>query len=70
MQDMAIDKLIDKTKSLFKLVVLASRRAQELAQDSNKLVESQSGAKIASVALQEIIEGKISYKVKESKEKK
>jgi DNA-directed RNA polymerase omega subunit len=70
MQDMAIDKLIDKTKSLFKLVVLASRRAQELAADSNKLVESPSGAKIASVALQEIIEGKITYKAKEPKEKK
>jgi DNA-directed RNA polymerase omega subunit len=70
MQTLAIDKLTDRTKSLFKLVVLASRRAQELAQESGKLIESYSGAKIASIALQEIMDGKISYKIKEPKEKK
>ena len=67
MQDMAIDKLIAKTGSIYKLVILASRRAQELSGDSAKLVESPSGAKISSIALQEIMEGKISYKVKEKK---
>jgi DNA-directed RNA polymerase omega subunit len=67
MQDMSIDKLINKTGSIFKLVVLASRRAQELCADGAKLVDSPSSAKVASIVLQEIIEGKISYKIKEKK---
>jgi DNA-directed RNA polymerase omega subunit len=67
MLDMAIDKLIDKTGSLYKLVILASRRAQELSADASKLVNSPSSSKVASIALQEIIEGKISYKIKEKK---
>ena len=67
MQDMAIDKLVGKIGSLYKLVVLASRRAQELSAEGAKLVEAPSGTKVASIALQEIIEGKISYKIKEKK---
>ncbi len=67
MQDIAIDKLIAKTGSIFKLVVLASRRAQELSAEGARLVEIPIGTKVATIALQEIIEGKISYKIKEKK---
>lgn len=67
MQNMAIDKLIDKTGSIYKLVVLASRRAQELSADGAKLVEVPAGTKVATIALQEIMEGKVSYKIKEKK---
>jgi DNA-directed RNA polymerase omega subunit len=67
MLDMSIDKLIGKTGSIYKLVVLASRRALELSADASKLVDSPLGSKVASIALQEIVEGKISYKIKEKK---
>jgi DNA-directed RNA polymerase omega subunit len=58
---------MDKTGSIYKLVVLASRRAQELAADGAKLVDVPGGTKVALIALQEILEGKISYKIKEKK---
>jgi len=68
MQEMAIDQLMNKTGSIYKLVVLASRRALELSDNANaKLIETESGAKPADIALREILEGKISYKIKEGK---
>ncbi len=65
MQEAAIDQLINKTGSIYKLVVLASRRALELSDNAGaKLVETEASAKPAEVALKEIIEGKISWKIK------
>ncbi len=67
MQDVPIDKLIEKTGSAYKLVILAARRAIELNEGAAKLVETDSDVKSASVALKEIAEGKITYKAKEVK---
>lgn len=67
MQDIPIDKLIDRTGSIYKLVVLASRRALELIGDAAKLVETSPDTKPGSIALKEIIEGKVTYKIKEKK---
>jgi len=67
MQDVAIDKLLDKTGSIYKLVVLASRRAIELNEGAARLVDAPPDAKPTGVALKEILEGKISYKLKEEK---
>jgi DNA-directed RNA polymerase omega subunit len=68
MQDLPIDKLWEKTGSMYKLIVLASKRALELSDNgATKLVEISSIAKVPSIALQEILEGKISYKIKEGK---
>ena len=67
MQAPAIDKLMDKTKSIYKLVILASRRTIELADGGQKLVNMPADAKPSDIALEEIIEGKISYKEKEAK---
>ena len=67
MQQPAIDKLLDKIQSIYKLVILAARRTIELADGGQKLVEMRADAKPANIALQEIIEGKITYKVKEEK---
>jgi len=58
-------KLIkEKQGSIYKLVVLASRRALELGAGSQKLVDTPANAKLTTVALKEIVEGKVSYKIK------
>jgi len=69
MQDknMAIDSLINKTGSLYKLVMLTSLRAIELSDGAPNLVGEKAEAKPVNVALKEIMEGKISYRVKEKK---
>jgi len=65
MQSPAIDKLLDKTHSIYKLVIIASRRTIELADGAQKLVDSPVDTKPANVAMKEIMEDKISYKVRE-----
>jgi len=69
MRDMPIDALIDKTGSIYKLVVLASRRAIELGEGAAKLVDMPKDAKVSDIALKEILDGKISFKIKEEKRK-
>ncbi len=60
--DIPIDLLINKVGSLYKLVVLASRRAIELGEGAAKLVDVAKDVRPFSVALKEILEGKITYK--------
>ena len=50
--------------SIYKLVIAASRRALELGAGSAKLVDAASNAKLTSIALKEIKEHKIGYKLK------
>ncbi|HOX09973.1 MAG TPA: DNA-directed RNA polymerase subunit omega [Candidatus Omnitrophota bacterium] len=57
------EELLDKTNSIYKLVILASKRALELNEGSPKLVETES-KKVSTVALEEIKSGKISMKEK------
>jgi DNA-directed RNA polymerase omega subunit len=66
---MALEKLLDKTEgSVYKLVVLASRRALELAEGQPKLVEGTSSAtKPSIIALQEIEASKLLAKGKNAK---
>jgi DNA-directed RNA polymerase omega subunit len=66
---MALEKLLDKTEgSVYKLVVLASRRALELAEGQPKLVEGSGVAtKPSIVALQEIQASKLLAKGKDAK---
>jgi len=60
----SIENLLDKTdNSIYKLVILASKRALELNEGSPKLVETDS-KKISAIALEEIREGKICMKGK------
>lgn len=59
--DISIEKLFDKTHSIYKLVILASRRALELNEGAARLIESDTD-KVSLLALQEIAEEKISYK--------
>lgn len=70
MKNIGIDKLMNSTNSIYKLAILAAKRAQELNQGSHKLVEASPTAKPSTVALQEIVEKKVSFKVmKEEKGK-
>ena len=58
MRQAPIDELIKKSGSVYKLVVVASRRAKELAEGAPKLVETDL-KKVASIALEEIHQGKV-----------
>jgi DNA-directed RNA polymerase omega subunit len=58
-----IQDLLNKTNnSMYKLVVLASRRATELNAGAPKLVEYDQ-EKVTSIALEEIAQGKIKLQV-------
>ena len=56
-----IEELYDKTGSLYKLVILASKRAVELNDAAAQLAECEKD-NISETTLKEIIEGKVSYK--------
>lgn len=64
MSYIALEKLLDKTgNSVYKLVVLASKRALEISDGQPRLADiPAAGIKPSSVALQEIIEGKVRAK--------
>ena len=58
-----LEKLLDKAGgSVYKLVVLASRRALDLSEGSPRLVDVPAGLKPSIVALEEIAAGKVRYK--------
>lgn len=61
-----IEDLHQKTGSLYKLVVLAAKRALEISKGAEKLVETESDDP-STIALQEIKSGKV--KIKEEKKK-
>jgi len=53
---------LDKSgDSIYKLVILASKRALEIAEGQPKLVEANTSAKPSSIALSEIASGKVRY---------
>ncbi|MFH0763371.1 MAG: DNA-directed RNA polymerase subunit omega [Candidatus Omnitrophota bacterium] len=55
-----IEKLLDKSDgSIYKLVILASKRALEIAEGQPKLVDANSSTKPSTIALHEISENKV-----------
>ena len=66
MEYINMEDLLKRVESKYKLVILASRRTLELNEGKEKLVESLPGAKLATIAIKEIEEGKISYKIREA----
>jgi DNA-directed RNA polymerase omega subunit len=57
-----VEKLIDKAdNSLYKLVIVASKRALELAEGAPTLIEKDPLARNTTIALREIAEGKVKY---------
>ena len=65
----ALEKLLEKScDSVYKLVILASKRALEIAEGQPKLVEAASTVKPSTVALWEISAGKVRCKKLKPKE--
>ena len=63
------EKLLDKSMgSIYKLVILASKRALEIAEGQPKLVEDDHSVKPSTVALHEISAGKVEAKKNKPKE--
>ena len=60
-----VEDLLDKIESRYKLVVLASRRAEELNSGGQRLVDMSPKEKVSNVALEEIRTGMIAYKESE-----
>ena len=56
-----LEKLMKKDTSLFKLILTAAARANELAQGAQPLVQTVS-KKVSTIALEEIAAGKVVYK--------
>lgn len=67
MQKLPLEDLLSKVDSIYKLVILASRRAIELSEGAARLTDARTEDRPAKTALKEIQEGKIAYKVKEKK---
>lgn len=65
MSYMPVEKIFKDSESIYKLTLLAARRAVELNNGANKLIKT-SATKFSSIALEEIAAGKVKYKVKES----
>jgi len=69
MSYVALETLLDKSYgSIYKLVILASKRALEIAEGQPKLVQTNSSVKPSTVALEEISHGKIESRKIKSKE--
>ncbi len=64
-----LEKLMKKDTSLFKLILTAAARANELAQGAQPLIQTGS-KKVSTIALEEIAAGKVGYKEKKSAAKK
>lgn len=65
-----LEKLMRKDTSLFKLILTAAARANELVQGAPPLISTES-KKVSTIALEEIAAGKATYKeVKKSQAKK
>jgi len=61
MAQVPIEELLKRCGSIYRLVILAAKRAKELAGGAPPLVESHH-KKVTSVALEEILQGKVLYK--------
>ena len=64
-----IEELLKQCPSIYKLVVVAAKRAKELAEGAPKLIETDI-KKITTIALEEIRQQKVLYKPNEDDEAK
>lgn len=69
MSYMSREKIFKNGDSIYKVTLLAAIRAIELNSGAQKLVESDS-KKFSTIALEEISQGKIKYRVKEQEKLK
>lgn len=61
MAQTAMEELLKQCGSVYKLVILAAKRAKEIAEGAPPLVHSDK-KKVTSIALEEIRQGKVHYK--------
>ena len=61
MAQVPIEGLLKRCGSIYKLVILAAKRAKEVSEGSPPLVET-TQRKATSIALEEILQGKVLYK--------
>ena len=64
MAQVPIEELMKRCSSVYQLVILAARRAKELTEGAPPLVEA-APRKVTSIALEEILQGKVLYKPEE-----
>lgn len=64
MAHVAVEQLLKRCGSIYKLVILAAKRAKELAEGSPPLVDAAS-RKVTTTALDEILQGKVVYQTQE-----
>ena len=64
MAQVAIEELLKQCGSAYKLVLLAAKRAKEISDGSPALVECPH-RKVTSIALEEILQGRVLYKKSE-----
>lgn len=65
----SLERMLDKScDSVYKLVILASKRALEIAEGQPKLVAASASIKPSTVALYEIAENKVQCKKLKAKE--
>jgi len=62
---MPVGKIFKDAGSIFKLTILAARRAVELNNGANKLITTNT-SKFTTIALEEIAAGRVKYKIKAS----
>ena len=60
-----IEELLKRCGSVYKLVILAAKRAKEISEGSPALVETRQ-RKVTSIALEEIVQGKVLYKTEDA----
>ena len=58
MAQVPIEELLKRCGSIYRLVILASKRAKEIAEGSPALIET-THKKVTSIALDEILQGKV-----------
>ena len=68
MAQVPIEGLLKRCGSVYRLVILAAKRAKEVAEGSPALVET-GQRKVTSIALEEILHGKVLYKGDEAAER-
>lgn len=64
MAQVPIEELLKRCGSVYRLVILAAKRAKEIAEGAPSLVDT-AQHKVTSIALEEILQGKVLYKAEE-----
>jgi DNA-directed RNA polymerase omega subunit len=69
MSQVALENILDKSNfSIYKLVIIAARRALEIAEGAPQLVALDKNLKATTIALSEIAQGKVVYKKSKKKD--